>query len=59
MTDQMRIEWQAWQRVCKALDELGIDINEQDELANAIRSWGDELVLLRAEEAALAQARGG
>lgn len=33
------IEWQAWKDLVKELKLLGIDINKEDALAEAMRAW--------------------
>lgn len=35
------MEWRAWHRIVLALDKLGVDLNEQDDLAIAIKDWGE------------------
>jgi hypothetical protein len=48
--DQMDREWLAWRQVCKQLAKLGVDINQADALACAIRLWGEELHELRKQD---------
>jgi len=33
-------EWNAWKGIVSTLKEIGVDINEQDALTEAIRFWG-------------------
>lgn len=40
-------EWEAWRAMCTTLEELGININKEDTLAEAIKQWGAALVTLR------------
>ncbi len=47
MNRQMEQEWYAWRAMCNTLKALGIDINEEDRLAAAIKHWGEEFVALR------------
>ncbi len=48
MTDQlMLMEWEAWKAMCRVLRTLGVEINKEDALAEAIKQWGEELVTLR------------
>ncbi len=51
MDKEMKREWMAWRAVCHKLLALGVDINQQDELAEAIRHWGTRLVELREHQA--------
>ena len=51
LNDEMEREWRAWRNVCERLKLLGIDINTQDELAEALRYWGRRLVELREHQA--------
>jgi hypothetical protein len=44
---QMQREWLCWRQVCKQLEARGIEVNDTDSLASAIRLWGEELVALR------------
>ena len=46
----MENEWKAWQEIVQILKNLGIEINDCDELANAIKKWGEELAELRIEQ---------
>jgi hypothetical protein len=38
-TTQARTEWEAWQGVCAELKKLGVDINMQDPLNDALKMW--------------------
>jgi len=35
-----RLEWEAWQGIVNALKNKGIDINNEDALVRAIKTWG-------------------
>ena len=48
--DQAHREWIAWRFMCDELKKLGVDINGQDELCEAIKKWGEELAVLRKVE---------
>ena len=45
--DISMVEWDAWQRVVRHWHEHTGDINDDNELVNAIKAWGEELVALR------------
>lgn len=45
--DHQAREHAAWLDLCQELLDLGIDVNEQEPLANAVRKWGEELHQLR------------
>lgn len=47
--DQLQREWLAWRQVCKQLAQVGVNINDHEALACAIRLWGEEVVALREE----------
>ena len=47
MDPKMELEWEAWRGICACLEDLGIDINEQDSLAYAIKYWGGLYHILR------------
>ena len=40
--DLQKKEWLAWQNIVANLKLSGIDINEQNSLAQAIEAWGKE-----------------
>ena len=44
---QAKLEWDAWQEVVKSLKDLGVDINEQDKLAESMQEWGQQFHLLQ------------
>ena len=44
---QMIKEWEAWKAMCRVLRTMGVEINNEDELATAIKTWGEEFVTLR------------
>jgi len=46
-------EWSAWKKIVLELKNLGIDINEQDNLTGSIRQWADirELFKIAKKEA--------
>ena len=48
--NQTTREWEAWLQICKHLDLAGVEINDNNGLAAAIRLWGEELVALRDEQ---------
>ncbi len=50
MSQQMEKEWYAWRAMCTTLKALGIDINEEDRLVEAIKQWGKEFVTLKLEQ---------
>ena len=51
MVDQDLVdEWEAWKAMCRVLRTLGVEINNEDELAEAIKRWGDELETLRQKQ---------
>ena len=52
-------EWEAWKAMCRVLWTLGVNINNEDKLAEAIKLWGDELVTLRQKEISISAARMG
>ena len=54
-------EWEAWKAMCRVLRTVGVEINNEDELAEAIKHWGEELVRLRQkqEEILISAARRG
>lgn len=43
-------EWRAWRTVCAELERNGINLNNDDRLAVALRLWGEYLVSLRMEQ---------
>ena len=45
--DKSMTEWSAWQRIVRNWHNNTGDINVDDELVNAIKNWGEELVALR------------
>lgn len=45
-------EWEAWKAMCRVLRTVGVEINNEDELAEAIKHWGNELVTLQKKQAA-------
>jgi hypothetical protein len=45
-TSPMKREYEACQ-VCQQRSKLGIDINQQNPFAQALRDWGEELAVLR------------
>jgi len=48
--DQAHREWKTWHQVCAQLKALGVEINDQNALAEAIKLWGEELVELQLVE---------
>ena len=52
-------EWEAWKAMCNILRTLKIEINNENELTEAIKRWGDELVTLRQKEISISAARMG
>ena len=50
MEPQSEMEWYAWRAMCTELKALGIDINKEDKLAEAIKQWGEELITLRQKQ---------
>ena len=42
--DLGQAEWQQWHVVCKLLKERNIEINDDNELNDALVSWGNKLV---------------
>ncbi len=58
MSDQQMLrEWEAWKAMCRVLRTLGVEINNEDGLATAIKTWGDDLVTLRQAQAAEGKAQ--
>ncbi len=60
--EEQHREHGAWRQICLQLEVLGVNINDQNALANAMRLWGEELHVLRLvapehDEKALADAR--
>lgn len=51
---QIRIEWNAWQKVVFEFRSIGIDMNERrfNPLVSAICLWGEELHRLRSGQTA-------
>ena len=49
---QMLREWEAWKAMCRVLRGVGVEINNENALAEAIKTWGEELVALRQAQAA-------
>lgn len=45
--DPMMVEYSAWQRIVRHWHEHTGDINADNELVNAIKAWGEELVAMR------------
>lgn len=43
-------EWLAWRAMCKVLRTVGVEINDENELTAAIKTWGNELVAMRQEQ---------
>lgn len=43
-------EWRAWRTVCAELERSGINLNDDNRLAVALRLWGEFLVSLRMEQ---------
>ena len=52
MSQQTEKEWYAWRAMCTTLKALGININEEDKLTEAIKQWGEEFVTLKLEQKA-------
>ena len=52
-------EWEAWKAMCNILRTLKIEINNENELTEAIKRWGDELVTMRQKEISISAARMG
>jgi hypothetical protein len=44
---QQGAEHAAWLDFCDELTKLGVNINDEEALANAVRLWGEELAELR------------
>ena len=42
-----RLEWEAWQRVVKELNNKGIDINNEAALTSVLKAWGERYHELR------------
>lgn len=40
MTTEQQMEYEAWKSLVAILRNLGIEINDQDELTEAIKNWG-------------------
>lgn len=40
MTVESKMEWEAWQEVVRILRSLGVEINDQNELTEALKNWG-------------------
>ena len=48
--NRIETEWMAWWKVCDILENLGVNINKEDELTKALVHWGEELTKLRIEQ---------
>ena len=55
--DPVLVEWSAWQRIVRTWHMNTGDINHDDDLVNAIKNWGEELVALRLGQDAFVRAR--
>ncbi len=50
MSLETRDEYEAWKKLCRELRELGIDVNDQNILEDAIQNWGRRYAQLEARK---------
>jgi hypothetical protein len=48
-----RIEWGAWRLIVSLLRDDGVDLNQRDDLAAALRFWGDCFAAMKIKEGRL------